>query len=73
LAGQYQIPNGPLLTITPSGDHLQASFEQSLVDLYPETPEKYFALEPGIPDLTFSRDSQGKTEIVLGSMHIPRK
>jgi CubicO group peptidase (beta-lactamase class C family) len=73
LAGQYQIPNGPLLTIVASADHLQASFEKSHMDLYAETPEKYFALEPGIPDLTFSHDSQGRTELILGPMHIARK
>ena len=73
LAGRYQIPNGPLVTITAAGDHLQASFEELHVDLYGETPDKYFALEPGIPDLTFSRDGQGKTELILGPMHIPRQ
>lgn len=73
LAGKYQIPDGPLLTIMPSGDHLQASFEHSQVDLYAETPDHYFALEPGIPDLKFSRDGQGKTELILGPMHISRK
>ncbi|MBV9033811.1 MAG: hypothetical protein JO182_04895, partial [Acidobacteriaceae bacterium] len=73
LAGRYQIPNGPLVTITAAGDHLQASFEELHVDLYGETPDKYFALEPGIPDLTLSRDGQGKTELIFGPMHIPRQ
>lgn len=73
LAGRYQISNGPLITITAAGDHLQASFEGSHMDLYGETPDKYFALEAGFPDLTFSHNGQGKTELILGPMHIPRQ
>lgn len=73
VTGEYQIPNGSLVTITVSGDHLVASFEQVHVDLYPEATGKYFALETGIPDFEFSSDEKGKTELILGNMHIPRK
>lgn len=72
-AGKYQIPGGPLITINTSGDHLIADVDQNHFDLYPETPNKYFALSPGVPDLVFSKNAKGQMEMVIGDLHVARQ
>lgn len=73
LTGKYRIPDGPLLTITASGDHLSADVDQNHFDLYPETTSKYFALNPDLPDLLFSKDAQRHVEVIIGDLHVPRQ
>ena len=71
--GKYQVPHGPLLTVRALADHLMVDIDQNHIDLYPETPTKYFALSPGVPDLVFAKDVKGRFEIVLRDMHVPRQ
>jgi CubicO group peptidase (beta-lactamase class C family) len=69
--GKYQIPRGPLLTITASQDHLIAHFDQEQIDLYPETPTKYFGSIG--PDVVFSKNEKGQIEMVIGNLHVKRQ
>ena len=71
LAGKYQLPHGPLLTITAAEDHLVADVEGQRIDLYPETSAKYFG--SGIPDLTFSKNAKAQLELVIRDLHAPRQ
>ncbi len=72
-AGKYQIPGGPLVTISVSGDHLIADVDHRQIDLYPETATKYFALSPGLPDVQFSKNAKGQTELIIEDLHVPRQ
>jgi hypothetical protein len=69
--GRYQIPSGPLLTITAADDHLVASFETEQIDLYPETSVRYFGAVG--PDVVFSKNADGQIEMALGNLHIKRR
>jgi hypothetical protein len=69
--GRYQIPIGPLLTITAADNHLLASSENERVDLYPETSVRYFGTV-GL-EVLFSKNGNGQVEMTLGHLHIKRQ
>jgi dienelactone hydrolase len=59
-AGQYQIPNGPIITVTLDGSKLTVAVpNQSPVDLIPESETTFFVREINAR-LVFVRDPSGK-------------
>lgn len=65
-AGQYRSGDGTVLKIVRAQDHLLLTVMDNEFELYPASRNSFFALEKGVPDIRFTKDAAGTSELSIG-------
>jgi len=72
-AGKYQLPGGPLVTVTAGDGCLKVESSRGLrAELLPETENLFFDADGGVPDVRFVRKDDGSTEMAIGGQSAKR-
>ena len=72
-AGHYALPGGPEVSVSYEDGKLFVLAEKHKAEIFPESPTVFFATEPGVPPIRFSRNSDGGVEITAGGKTAKRQ
>ncbi len=72
-AGRYAFANGPVATVSVKGDRLLLdSGLTGLVELFAESPNRFFTLEGGLPPIVFTANEAGAVVMKAGDLSAVR-
>ncbi len=72
-AGRYALRPGLEVVVTVEGGRLFAIAQGNKLELFPESDEAFFALEPGIPAIRFARSGDGSVTMTAGGATASRQ